>query len=590
MKQIFTLVISILSFSTFAQSWDEIIKTVASDRAAGDRFGISVSISGNKAVVGADKKNSNTGAAYVFELNGGVWTETAKLEASDGAVDDYFGDMVGISGNKIVIGAYLQDFDASGGSLAEDAGAVYIFELNNDVWSETAKLVASDRTTGDNLGRNVSISGDRVIIGAWKESHDAMGGTEMTAAGSAYIFELDGNVWSQTAKLVASDRDTDDNFGYDVSISGDKAIVGARLEDHDASGATEISSSGSAYIFELDGGTWTETAKLVASDRAVGDYFGYSVSIDGDKAIVGSYLDNHNGQGSSELGDVGSAYIFEVIGGVWTETAKLIASDADGQDRFGISVGISGNKAIIGAYKQDLNATGTGLLQDAGAAYIFELTGGTWSETEKIIASDRSEDDYFGYRVDISGNKIIVAAIQEEHDVLGGTPLAGAGSAYMFTTCDINPTITISNYTLSTTLTDVTYQWLDCNDNNSIIAGATNQTYTPSENGNYALIINDGICADTSNCLAVAGLGVNTLTKAGFKMYPNPASQNITLDLGSLNQVNISIHNSMGEEIYKTQTNNQTKFNISLAEFSNGIYFVNVQIGTEVFTQKIVKQ
>ena len=286
--------------TTQAQTWDEALKAVASDRAAGDRFGYSVSISGNYAIVGAYGEDEDTsggnnanaaGSAYIFERNGsGNWTQAQKIVASDRAADDLFGYSVSISGDYAIVGAYQEDQDASGSSFASAAGSAYIFERGGSGnWTQKQKIVASDRAFDDNFGYFVSISGSYAIVGAYGEDQAASGGSTLISAGSAYIFERGGSGnWTQKQKIVASDRAASDYFGYFVSISGDYAIVRARFEDEDASGGNNISNSGSAYIFERDGsGNWTQAQKITASDRAAFDLFGTSVSISGSYAIVG---------------------------------------------------------------------------------------------------------------------------------------------------------------------------------------------------------------------------------------------------------------------------------------------------------------
>ena len=150
--------------------------------------------------------------------------------------------------------------------------------------------------------------------GLTSEDEDASGANTQYWAGSAYIFERDGSGnWTQAQKLTASDRAASDWFGWSVSISGDYAIVGANAEDEDASGANTQNNAGSAYIFERDGlGNWTQAQKLVASDRAAFDYFGISVSISGDYAIVGAYAEDEDASGANFQFDAGSAYIFSL--------------------------------------------------------------------------------------------------------------------------------------------------------------------------------------------------------------------------------------------------------------------------------------
>ena len=371
-------------------------KLLASDGAGGDCFGVSVSFSGDTAIVGALYDNdlgSSSGSAYIFEKVSGVWTQQAKLLASDGATDDLFGRSVSISGDTAIVGGELDD------DLGNWSGSTYVFEKVGGVWTQQAKLLASDGAADDRFGISVSISGDTALVGAYQD--DDLG----EDSGSAYIFKEVGGVWTQTAKLLASDGAARDWFGYSVSICGDTAIVGA-IYDNDP-GADR----GSAYIFQKVGGVWTQTVKLRASDGAARDMFGESVSISGDTAIVGAMGDDEYR---------GSAYIFEKVGGVWMQQAKLLASDGAGGERFGESVSISGDTAIVGAeFDDDLG-------NFSGAAYVYEKVGGAWTQTAKLLASDGAADDWFGISVSISGDTAIVGACGD--DDLG----FNSGSAYAF--------------------------------------------------------------------------------------------------------------------------------------------------------------
>ena len=322
---LFALFLSSVQLS-FAQTE---FKLTASDAAADDFFGSSVSISGDYAVVGAPEDGdvgNASGSAYIFMRNGSSWIEQAKLTASDAAADDFFGRSVSISGDYALIGA---DRDDDAGSAS---GSAYIFMRNGSSWIEQAKLTASDAAAFNLFGVSVSISGDYALVGARGNKG---------SSGSAYIFKRNGSSWAEQAKLTASDVAEDDQFGVSVSISGDYALVGA-LGDDDAG-----STSGSAYIFMRNGSSWTEQAKLTASDAAADDLFGFSVSISGDYAVVGAYLDDDAGDKS------GSAYIFMRNDTSWIEQAKLTASDAAADDQFGFSVSISGDYAVVGAYLDD---------------------------------------------------------------------------------------------------------------------------------------------------------------------------------------------------------------------------------------------
>ncbi len=445
------LLVSFYAKMAFAQDWNQVIKAVASDRGFNDQFGRSVAISGDWAIVGAHYEDedasgggtmSRAGSAYIFKRDtGGNWTQTQKIVAGDRAVSDQFGWSVAISGDRAIVGAYEEDHDASGGGTLTNAGSAYIFERDTGGnWTQTQKIVAGDRAVSDQFGYSVAISGDRAIVGAYREDHDASGGGTLTNAGSAYIFErnTEGN-WTQTQKIAAGDRAAGDYFGFSVAISGDRAIVGAYYEDQDASGGGTMWDAGSAYIFERNtGGNWTQTQKIVAGDRAPYDYFGWSVAISGDWAIVGARDEEHDASGGGTMSDAGSAYIFERnTGGNWTQTQKIAAGDRAARDWFGYSVAISGDRAIVGAYREDHDASGGDTLTNAGSAYIFERdAGGNWTQTQKIAAGDRAGGDYFGWSVAISDGRAIVGAHYEDEDASGDNTLGNAGSAYVFERVD----------------------------------------------------------------------------------------------------------------------------------------------------------
>lgn len=331
-------------------NWGEVIKLLASNGGHNDRFGTSVAIEGDTAVVGCASRR----IVYVFYKDEGgtdAWGEVATLTPFGGAGGDDFGSPVAISGDTIVVGA-VHDNDKG-----THAGAAYVFgrdEGGSDNWGEVDKLVADDGFSLDNFGAAVAVSGDTVIIGANLEDQGAGLGSDL---GSAYIF-VDDSGWTQVAKIVASDGDDDDSFGSSVSIDGDTAGVGAPGDDDDGSG------SGSAYVFYRDQGgadNWGQVAKLTAMDAAAGDSFGSAVSVSLNNIVVGAHGDDDNGSGS------GSAYVFSRDKGStdgWGQTGKLVASDGGTDDAFARSVAIDANTIIAGAPGDDDVASG------AGAAYI----------------------------------------------------------------------------------------------------------------------------------------------------------------------------------------------------------------------------
>ena len=382
----------------------EVAKLLAGDGAASDNFGISVAISsdGNTAIVGSyfddNERGTDAGSSYIFTRSGSTWTQQAKLIASDGAGNDQFGRSVAISGNgnTAIVGSYRNN---------TSKGSAYIYTRSGSTWTQQAKIAANDAVSNDWFGFSVSISndGNTAIVGAYVDDN---------GRGSAYIFTRSGSTWTQQAKLVASDAADGDWFGYSLAISGDgnTAIVGARNDD---------SAKGSAYIYTRTGSTWTQQAKLIASDGAGNDRFGFSVAIsgDGNTVILGAYL------GGSYKG---AAYVYTRTGTTWSEQTRILASDGASSDYFGWSVSISsdGNTAIVSAHYDD-NEKGT----NAGGVYVYTRTGTIWTHKTKLVASDGAANDNFGVAVAISsdGNTAIVGTNTDDNE--RGTD---AGSAYIF--------------------------------------------------------------------------------------------------------------------------------------------------------------
>lgn len=278
-------------------------------------------------------------------------------------------------------------------------------------YEETARLFASDAAAYDWFGGSVAISGDTAIVGA---SYDD--GPAGTHQGSAYVFVRSGATWTEQAHLFASDAAMNDRFGISVAISGDYAIMGA-LNDDDPVGTDP----GSAYIFVRSGTIWTQQAQLFASGAAAGGRFGWPVAISGDTAIVGAPA--HDGLVGSNYG---SAHVYVRSGTLWTQRAHLFAPDGVADGRFGVSVAISGDHAIVGALNNDGSA-GT----DQGSAYVFARGGTLWTQQAHLVASGDAMDDLFGWSVAISGDTAMVGAIYD-------TVPAGVlqGSVYAFVRSD----------------------------------------------------------------------------------------------------------------------------------------------------------
>jgi len=397
-------IFSILIASTATAQIVEDANLLASDGASGDVFGSGIAISKNTVVVGArydDDKGINSGSVYIYQRddwNGQSWIEEAKLVASDGAAGDRFGDFVAIDHDTALIGSPGDPYKLN------SAGAAYVFHYTHGTWTEQAKLVASDGELGDQFGQ-VAIDGNTAVISAQSDDDNGFD------SGSVYVFKRSRGTWTEQAKLLASDGLQGDQFGR-IAIDNKTIVVGATNVDDGRNGLD----TGSAYIFTLQDGTWTEQAKLTASDAAAGDNFGWSVAIDGDTAVIGAIGADQNGNNS------GAAYVFTRSNDAWTEQAKLTASDGAANDGFG-RVAIDRGKILISAPRN--GDEGSRL----AAAYVFTLTNGSWIEQAKVLAGSGAPGDGFGTPA-MAGKTFIIGAGNHLDD---GKQL---GSAYVFSLTD----------------------------------------------------------------------------------------------------------------------------------------------------------
>ena len=326
-------------------SWNQVQKIVPADVGLDDRFGTSVSISGDVAIIGCvydSDLGSRSGSAYIYRNSTAGWVLESKITASDGAIDDRFGRSVSIQGDAAVVGAIWDDDNGI------DSGSAYVFRFDGTTWNQEAKIIASDGATLDKFGWSVSMSQDELIVGAkW---NDALG----LDSGAAYIYRYDGTTWAQEAKLIPSDGAADSHFGYSISLDGDVAVIGTTWD-----GELGLK-AGAAYVFRFDGSTWGQETKLLGDDEAANDRFGFSVSVDSDRILVGSYAHMDNGL------DAGSAYVYMYDGAGWVQQPELLASDGGIGDHFGRSVSLSGDTMLVGAYFD----ADVGL--EAGSAYFFD--------------------------------------------------------------------------------------------------------------------------------------------------------------------------------------------------------------------------
>gem|GEM_PF-664858 len=382
-------------FARSGTTWTQQARFVAADGKSNDRFGSSVSVSGDTAVVGAPSADSAagvyTGAAYVMVRSGVAWTQQAKLAASDGASGDGFGHSVSVSGDTALVGADYADTAAGA-----DAGAAYVLVRSGTTWTEQSKLGAAGGATNDLFGFSVSVSDGTAVVGV-PGSHAEAG----DFAGAASVFVRSGVTWSQQQQLFLAGAGAapQDRFGYAVSVSGDTAVVGV---PNDSVAAAAY--AGSAYVFVHNGALWSQQALLTPSEAQGGDGIGSSVGVSGDTVVLGAPgTDTPSGDGA------GAAYVFVRSGTVWTEQARITVDDGVAVDPYGFlfghSVSVSGDTVVVGVPRDDAPAR-----QDIGSAYVFVRSGTTWTQQAKLATADAAAFDHFGTSVSVSGDSIAVGA------------------------------------------------------------------------------------------------------------------------------------------------------------------------------------
>lgn len=404
----------------------------------------------------------DTSAQYPLTID--PLAQNAYIKASNTDAGDAFGSSVAISGDTVVVGAPSEASNATGvnGNQGDNsfagAGAAYVFVRSGSTWSQQAYLKASNTGAGDSFGTSVTVSGDTVVVGATLEDSSSTGVNGDQAdnsginSGAAYVFVRTGSTWSQQAYLKASNTGQIDFFGVSVAVDGNSVVVGAVNEDSSGidgdQSNNDLPNSGAAYVFVRSGSTWRQQAYLKASNPGETDYFGGSVAISGDTVVVGANEEDsgsnviNQGEADNSTSNAGAAYVFVRSGSKWRQQAYLKASNPGVNDTFGGSVAVSGDTVVVGSRFEASGSIGINSVPNtsspsAGAAYVFVRAGVTWSQQAYLKASNTGAGDLFGYSVAVSGDSVVVGAINEDggSGIINGPQndaLTNAGAAYVF--------------------------------------------------------------------------------------------------------------------------------------------------------------
>ncbi|MEM7704695.1 MAG: hypothetical protein AAF358_04035 [Pseudomonadota bacterium] len=395
---------------TAAKGLDGPRELTASDASPGDRFGTAISLSGTRSLVGAPGSAGGSGAAYLFELNEAGWTQIAKLVAPAGVAADGFGRAVALDGARAAIGAPGRD------DAASNAGAIYVFDFDGSTWNFTDVVTGPDLAAEDGFGEAVDVRADRIVAGAPRHN---------SSNGAAYVFDLVNSQWTFSTKLTPSagtinqagptkGSTTPSFFGASVSLGLDRVVAGAPEEDN---------AQGAAYVFDLSGGSWTETQRLAPGFLEEEDRFGTAVSLFNDRTLVGVPGSNRRS---------GAAEIFDFDGASWVIAFTQLAVDdttevpvfGECTDQLGSSVSLWGDYALVGAATDDVWG------DFAGSAYLFQFYNNDWFRIVKFTEDGGAADRLFGQAVAFEAGLAVAGAPGEDFGLRNCSPgISGPGSA-----------------------------------------------------------------------------------------------------------------------------------------------------------------
>ncbi|MCZ4318395.1 T9SS type A sorting domain-containing protein [Aequorivita viscosa] len=385
--------------TTVKAQFDQTAKIVSANRESRAEYGTSVDITENFAVVGASRETVASGAVYIYSKdNQGTWSYSQRLAADDPNQGAEFGGGVTFAEDYLVVAAGRADV---GGTTR--AGALYVYDYQNNNYEFSTKLMASDMTNDAKLGMNptsLDADGNTIVVGAPGENG---------WVGSVYVFTREAGNWSEAQKILSPTAPASDTFGIGVSISGDYLVIGANEAD---------GRKGAAYVYlKNSNGTWEYNQTLMASDATNDSFFGTSVSLSGDQMVIGAYGSNL---------EQGAAYIFEKDNqGTWVEVQKLVGNASTEGTQFGWSTDIQRNNIVVSAP----HAYGF----ETGEVYFYKReNSGTWTEEQVVLGADSEGEDFYGWSIAIHENQLIAGAPWEDHDENGGNEIDRAGSAYIF--------------------------------------------------------------------------------------------------------------------------------------------------------------
>jgi hypothetical protein len=281
---------------------------------------------------------------------------------------------VDIHDGFIIISALGSSTDENGQNYIAQSGAAYIFEKAGGMWTEVKKITAPVRKFEGYFANRVKVNNEYAMISYYRDDMDTNNENSMVYAGAVYIYHYEDFKWKFSQKVTASDRSVDDRFGRGLAVSDNYMVVGAEYDDTDQNGLDSVVNAGSAYIFKKEGTGWVEKQKIVHLDREEYNYYGTNCDITDDYVLVGSHVKDKHLINNTTLSCTGAAYMYKREGESWNQIQKLVAFEAGENDRFGFGLALSEDHAIVGAQNEDEDENEENYMANCGSAYIYQLS------------------------------------------------------------------------------------------------------------------------------------------------------------------------------------------------------------------------
>jgi len=600
-------------YENISGTWTQIGTDIDGETVNDDSgWSVSLSADGSVVAIGAQHNNGNgvdAGHVRIYKNLSGIWTQIGS--DIDGEVErDHSGCSVSLNsdGSVIAIGAYKNDlYD----TLNTERGHVRIYRDSSGIWVQVGVDINGE-AAWDESGKSVSLSADGSIVAIGAHHNDGNGFN----AGHVRIYKNISGTWTQIGNDIDGEA-AGDRFGYYVSLSADGTVVAIGAPWNDGNG----SDAGHVRIYKNISGTWTQIGNDIDGEVA-DDLSGGSVSLNTNGSIVAIGASGSDSNGSES----GHVRIYENIAGTWIQIGVNINGEAS-YDGSGYSVSISADSLVvaIGAKGNDGNGISAGHVRIyyncssydtifpivCDTTYYSSPSGKLWISTGTYIdtiASGMGCDSIITINLTInSSTSDTIAVVCDSITWYGTTYYSSAMPTHAFTNvagCDsvvtlnltidtVDVSVTQNVITLTANLVGASYQWVDCNNSYAIISGETNQSFTPVVNGNYAVIIDDGICIDTSICYVINGIGIDELNNTiPIILFPNPTTGKLTIQCDNMQQ--IEILDITGKLLYQTVIANEVKqspintLNIDISTYSKGIYFIKVTTTDATATQRII--